>query len=77
MKKAQAIRCKCGSVFAACTEPECYLDLEWYKEVRDSVTSGCTIEMVLAGDFEWEECKCTIKDNYKQPVLDPAGMGIV
>lgn len=55
---AQVIVCKCGSKFAACVAPECYTEADWMKDVRKYVKQGCTVEVVEAGSFRFERCKC-------------------
>jgi hypothetical protein len=57
-KKAQAIRCKCGSIFAAAVEPYCYSDSDWQKHMRKYVKDGCSVELINANDFKFEKCKC-------------------
>ena len=43
----QTIKYKCcGKVFAACTEPECYIDEDWLNELKEYVKQGNKVEMV-------------------------------
>ena len=58
MAQVQAIRCKCGNIFAGCRLPECYTEVDWMKEVRVEVKRGCTIEIVDAQSFSFEHCTC-------------------
>jgi len=58
----QTIKCKCGSVFAACTEPECYTEKDWMDNLRDYVLDGCTVELVDRNDFKFEQCKCVMEE---------------
>lgn len=54
----QSIVCKCGNVFAACSEPSCYTDRVWLRELKKYVEEGCTVKMVEKQDFKFEGCKC-------------------
>ena len=57
----------CGSVFAACIEPECYIDEEWLKNLRDYVNRGDTVELVEPGTFQFSgKCKCSEVGKTKQ-----------
>ncbi len=58
MGKAQVIKCKCGKVFAACREPECYTEKDWMKDMRKYVIDGCTVDMVNTNEFQFENCVC-------------------
>lgn len=63
--KAQIIKYKCcGKVFAACTEPHCYEDSDWQKDLRKYIKQGHTVETVQRAGFEFGECKCP-KDEVK------------
>jgi len=57
-RTAQVIICKCGSVFAACIVPECYLDIDWQKDLRQYVKEGCDVKIMEAKKFSLEKCKC-------------------
>jgi hypothetical protein len=58
MSKIQVIKCKCGSIFAACVEEECYIDKEWTRELRKYVLKGCTVDMIDKTSFEFQKCTC-------------------
>ncbi len=55
----QIIRCKCGSVFAACHEPECYTDDDWIADLKAYVLQGSTVGLVKGTDFKFENCICS------------------
>jgi len=55
----QVTKCKCGKIFAACREPECYTDADYQRQVRKDIKSGCTVEMVESGTWSFEKCTCT------------------
>lgn len=57
----QVVKCKCGEVFAACVEPECYEDKEWMKSVRDYSKQGYKIEMKENGTWKFGACECQSK----------------
>lgn len=55
----QVIKCKgCGSVFAACREPECWTDKDWQKDVRDYAKQGHIIGMAERGGWTLDGCTC-------------------
>lgn len=56
----QVIKKKCcGSVFAACVEPDCYTDKYWLKNLKKYVNRGDKVEMVENGTLQWGgKCKC-------------------
>jgi hypothetical protein len=59
MGKIQIIKCRCGKIFAACVESECYTDKDWTKELRKYVNGGCTVEMIDSKEFiGFEKCDC-------------------
>lgn len=58
MSNAQVIKCKCGEIFAACVEPECYMNADWQREMRKCVKKGCTVEIMPCGDAKMSKCKC-------------------
>lgn len=63
-ENAQVIKRKCcGTVFAACTEPECYQDKDWLKSIRKASVEGHTIEIVKLSEVKsvFEECVCEVK----------------
>jgi len=54
----QVIKYKCcGRIFAACKEPECYIDKDWLKDLRQYVKEGCKVEMIT-GDWQFGKCDC-------------------
>ncbi len=57
-RKAQVIKCKCGSTFAACVEPNCYTDSDWKRDLSKYVKMGFTVEILDCGLFRFEKCKC-------------------
>jgi hypothetical protein len=63
MEKVQVIKCKCGSVIAACLEPECYQEVEWMRELRRYSKEGYDIEMINKEDFKFGKCKCNNKED--------------
>ena len=54
----QVIKCKCGSIFAAAAEPNCYSDAEWQREMRKYIKKGCTVEMTNNHEWKFEHCTC-------------------
>ena len=66
MSMVQAIRCKCGVIFAGCVEPYCYQDVEWQRNMRKYVSDGCTVEM-SPNDIRLGQCSCEkkVKKNRK------------
>jgi hypothetical protein len=65
----QVIKCKCGKVFAACAQPECFIDKEWLKDLRKYLAGGCAVAMMDANDFRFEKCEC-VKTVAKQKQLN-------
>ena len=61
----QIIRCKCGNVFAASREPECYSSADWQKNMRDYIKQGCTVEMVEESTWQFQKCVCDKVNNTK------------
>ena len=56
----QTIKYKCcGQIFAACMEPECYIDKDWIKNMRDYAIIGHKIEMMESGTVKFGTCKCS------------------
>lgn len=62
----QIIKCKCGKVFAAATEPHCYVDVEWQRDMRKYIKRGCSVEMVNNHEWKFEECVCEKKEKNKK-----------
>ena len=59
MRTAQIVKCKCGSVIAACRVPLCYEDREWQKDIRDFKDQGYTIdELPCDGSWHVGQCEC-------------------
>lgn len=58
MNKIQVIKCKCGSTFSGCCEPECYTDKDYLKELKRYIEKGCTVDMVDKGKFDYQPCRC-------------------
>lgn len=58
MKRIQIIICKCGAKISGCTEPECYTNDEYLKDLKKYIEQGCTVDMVGENDFRFQSCKC-------------------
>ncbi len=60
MTKIQTIRRSCcNTIFAACSEPYCYTDKDWTKDLKQYVEKGCVVEFVNMGEgLRFEKCKC-------------------
>lgn len=59
MRTAQIVKCKCGSVVAACIAPLCYEDKEWQKDIHDFKEQGYTIdELPCDGSWHVGQCEC-------------------
>lgn len=58
MKQAQVIKCKCGSIFAACCVPECYTTSDWIKDLKKYVKAGFEVDMLNIGSFSLAKCTC-------------------
>lgn len=59
----QVVRYKCcGEIFAACTEPECYTESDWQKNLREYAKRGEIIEIVESGSVRMSKCKCEKKE---------------
>lgn len=73
MKKVQCIKCSCGSVFAACWEPECYEGAEWQKNAREYIKEGCTVTLENSGEWKFEnhkeDCERNNKKKSKKSIL--------
>lgn len=52
----QCIDCPCGKTFAAASEPFCYEDADWQREMRNYIKKGCKVKLVE--DFSFENCTC-------------------
>ena len=62
-------RC-CGKIFAACVEPECYLDTDWLKDIRHYAKRGDKIEMIESNiQIKFEKCECNKLPKTKEPDL--------
>lgn len=58
----QVIKCRHGKIFAACWEPECYVDKDWLKELAKYIKGGCTVEMRNCEEWKFDEkCDCNKK----------------
>jgi hypothetical protein len=72
--KAQIVKCSHGIIFAACTEPECYEDADWQRDVRRYIKGGCTVDVVTSAEvkelFSQKPCKCD-KLNKQPEVIKP------
>ena len=56
--KMMAITCKCGALFAACREPECYTDNSWLKDLGHYMANGCTMSM--CDSVTLSKCECNL-----------------
>lgn len=57
----QIIKYKCcDKVFAACCEPECYIDEDWLSNLKKYVLRGDKVSLVEWGDFKFEKCQCNL-----------------
>lgn len=66
----QIVKTKCcGSVFAACIEPDCYTDKDWLKNLKKYVNRGDKVEMVENGTFKFGG-KCNCNDVVKTEQLN-------
>jgi hypothetical protein len=60
----------CGSVFAACVEPDCYTDKDWLKNLKGYVNRGDKVEMIENGTLQFGgKCKCNEVAKIEQPDL--------
>lgn len=55
---AQVIKCKCGKIYAAFAEPDCYESASWHKDMRKAVKLGHTVELKQKGEWDFERCTC-------------------
>lgn len=68
--RIQVIRYKCcGKIFAGCREPECYMSVEFQRELRKHAKRGDIIEFVEAGECKFGKCECKPVKKIKQPEL--------
>lgn len=66
----QVIKYKCcGTVFAACCEPDCYTDSEWLKNLKKYVNRGDKVEMIERGTLKFGKCECQEKVKIETPDL--------
>lgn len=61
MGNAQTVKCKCGTIVAACLEPYCYEDVEWMRKVRKYSKKGYSIEMANDVTARFGNCTCNEK----------------
>lgn len=54
----------CGSVFAACVEPDCYTDNDWLKNLKEYVNRGDKVEMIENGSLHFSKCECQKTQNH-------------
>jgi DNA-binding sugar fermentation-stimulating protein len=58
-KKTQIIKCpKCNAVFAACLEPNCYIDKDWLKSLKKYIQEGFEVDYVQQGNLQFSKCTC-------------------
>jgi hypothetical protein len=69
-RRIQVIKCKCGSAFAACIEPDCYSDKKWQKDMRKYVKKGCTVDLIDGSSSEPLFQKCVCEKKKKKVVND-------
>lgn len=69
MSKIQVLKCKCGTKYAACVEPDCYEDNDWLKDLGKCLKEGGTVEMSDSESFRFEQCKCNDKNMSDEPSL--------
>ena len=58
----QVVKSKCcGTIFAACIEPECYTDKDWLKNLKNYVNRGDKVEMIESGTLQSiKKCDCDV-----------------
>lgn len=54
----QVCVCRCGSVIAGCSQPECYEDTDWEIEKSEQIKKGRSVEWRSRGTWVLEKCKC-------------------
>lgn len=60
----QVIRYKCcDKIFAACSEPDCYTNRQWLKNLRKDVLEGHRVQMLESRDVKLEKCECEYNQN--------------
>lgn len=62
--KVQIIKCHCGEVISGCTEPECYTDEEYTKDLKECVEKGYKVDLIENSDFKFGKCKCVKTPNH-------------
>lgn len=68
----QVIKCRHGKIFAACTTPEYFEDVDWQREMRKYVKGGCTVEMAESGTWSFEKCECSKTKKSEEKIIQPA-----
>ena len=68
-RKIQVLKCKCGAKYAACVEPDCYVDSDWLKDLGKCLKEGGTVEMSESETFRFEQCKCNEQSVSDEPNL--------
>jgi sporulation-control protein spo0M len=56
----------CNKIFAACVEPECYIDKQWLNNLKEYVNRGDIVQMVENIDLQFEKCYCKDKSKMEQ-----------
>ena len=69
----QCINCPCGKTFAASSEPYCYEDAEWQKDMRNYLKKGCTVKMAEKQKWSFNKCTC---QNMKPVQVDKSQLSI-
>jgi hypothetical protein len=60
----QVIRYKCcGKIFAANSEPSCYIDDEWLRNLKEHINRGNIVQMIETGNIRFDLCKCDNETN--------------
>jgi len=54
----QCINCPCGKTFAVCSEPHCYEDADWQKDMRNYIKKGCFVKTTERQNYLLETCTC-------------------
>jgi hypothetical protein len=62
----QVVKYKCGCIFAACQEPDCYTDKEWLADLKNYVNRGDKVEMVEIGKLKFSNCDLCNKEAVKK-----------
>lgn len=58
MNKIQVVTCKCNKHVVAYSEPDCYLDKDWYNQLREYIEKGYKIEIISGDMLNFGECEC-------------------